>query len=102
MTVLPEDLGAGEGRRRRRFLYRAARAMRSGGVPTEPCLRTGPIVGNIIEAVTKGGHDLLVLGAPLPDSDGAVAWSGIGPSIVSQVDCPVLVVRYDNGESCPR
>ncbi|HYG61976.1 MAG TPA: ATP-binding cassette domain-containing protein [Thermoanaerobaculia bacterium] len=100
MTVLPEAERAPQGQTRpaaaqaERFLTSSARTLWRQGVPASTAVRYGPVREQILAQVTEGGHDLLVLGAPLPDRDGDISLAGLPARVLPELgQCPVLIVR---------
>ncbi|MCL4859309.1 MAG: ATP-binding cassette domain-containing protein [Caldilineaceae bacterium] len=94
-TVLPEGaplpavLGCTQ-----RFLDNGVRTLDLLGVPAQTDVHVGRVVDGITARLRKGEHDLLVLGAPLPDGDGRILFNGIiGQVLKTVTDLPVLIVR---------
>jgi len=93
LTVLPESSPAVARAQAERFLQASARTLEPLGVATETRLGLGATEEEILAALA-GGHDLLVLGVPLPEGAGEVALDGIAGRLVSRTgDAPLLVVR---------
>jgi nucleotide-binding universal stress UspA family protein len=100
LTVLPErdewSAQAGE-----RFLAAGARTLSLLGVPTSSEIRAGRPLDTILAETRDGGHDLLVLGAPLPGHDGRISLDGLVASLIEDIgDIPILIV-HTQGERRP-
>jgi sulfate/thiosulfate transport system ATP-binding protein len=77
-----------------RFLDQSARTMAALGVPARPVVRPGEVADVIVDEIGEGRHDLLVLGAPLPDLDGRIALRGVVAQVLRRgPGCAVLIVR---------
>jgi nucleotide-binding universal stress UspA family protein len=84
-----------------RFLAAGARSLSLLGVATTSGIRTGRPLETILDEARTGGHDLLVLGAPLPGQDGRVPLGGLVGSLLAEIgDIPVLIVQT-RGEKRP-
>jgi hypothetical protein len=78
----------------RRFLAAGERTLSMLGVSTTAEIRTGNPRETIMTAALEGGHDLLVLGAPLPRHDGRLAMDGVVAELIeTMTDLPILVVH---------
>jgi len=94
LKVLPEEEGAGEDAAlAERFLAAAARSLQRLGVPAETRLRRGAVAAEIRAELEQGGHDLLVLGAPLAGRRGRAPLSGLVARLLENASRPVLIVR---------
>jgi hypothetical protein len=95
MTVLPVARNNPEQHRRaERFLAGAARTLELLGVPTSTIVGHGLIEEEILDELQAGTHDLLVLGAPLPDDDGTISVEGLLGRLLENInDLPTLIVR---------
>jgi sulfate/thiosulfate transport system ATP-binding protein len=98
LTVLPEtDRGGLAEAQAERFLAGSARTLRRMGVAVATRIRHGSPREEIVAQIAEGGHDLLVLGAPLPGRDGRIDLGGfIGkllPQLPQASNFPVLIVR---------
>ena len=94
-TVLPEGapLPAVLGRTQR-FLDNGVRTLDLLGVSAQAAVHVGRVVEGITARLREGGHDLLVIGAPLPDVDGRILFNGvIGQVLKAVTNLPVLIVR---------
>jgi sulfate transport system ATP-binding protein len=76
-----------------RFLAASARSLGRLGVPASTRVRRGPVVREIRSEMEQGGHNLLVLGAPLADRRGRVGLEGVVETLLEQSAHPVLIVR---------
>jgi sulfate transport system ATP-binding protein len=109
LTVLPESERGSEGGIRsggavgaarpaasaaERFLTGSARTLWRQGVPASTSIRYGAVREQILAEIAEGGHDLLVLGAPLPDKDGGISLDGLPARLLPDLgERPVLIVR---------
>jgi sulfate transport system ATP-binding protein len=96
LTVLPPGAGDGEPPAHvTRFLDACARALAARGVVARTRARRGPVLREIRAELAAGGHDLLIVGAPLPPAAGQpVRLAGlVGRLLHEPPPCPVLVVR---------
>ena len=96
-TVLPPADRAhpesGAAVRAERFLAGNRRAMARLGVPVATAIRYGEANEEIRRQIAEGGHDLLVLGVPLPRK-GEITLGGFLARLLPQVaDLPLLLVR---------
>jgi nucleotide-binding universal stress UspA family protein len=63
-------------------------------VPVSTRIRYGGVREEIVAQLEDGGHDLLVLGAPLPGKDGRIELGGfVGRLLPDVANVPVLIVR---------
>ena len=94
LTVLPGGATSLLEAQAERFLAGSARTLRRLGVPVETRIRRGAAREEILAELAEGGHDLLVLGVPLPGRDGELKLGGIvGRLLVDAGERPVLIVR---------
>jgi len=95
LTVLPAADAQGQAEAQaERFLARSARTLNRMGVPVTTRIRHGAVRDEILAQLTEGGHDLLVLGAPLPGKDGRIELGGFVGKLLPQVaHLPVLIVN---------
>ena len=93
LSVLAPEAAEGEKRSAERFLAACVRTLVALGVPAEAAVAEGE-AGSVLAARIAKSGDLLVLGAPPPDSDGECRW---GRSMRALLDAgaenPILVVR---------
>jgi ABC-type Fe3+/spermidine/putrescine transport system ATPase subunit/nucleotide-binding universal stress UspA family protein len=99
MTVLPGTKSSAEQQQRaERFLAGGARTLELLGVPATTVVGHGLVESEILEELRmdspEGAHDLLVIGAPLPDDDGNIEVEGLlGRLLKTLTDHPTLIVR---------
>jgi len=76
------------------FLADGVRTLAALGVAARTLVRAGPVAGAIRRQLDEGGHDLLVLGAPLADRSGRVTMSPLLRQTLELAGkVPVLIVR---------
>ena len=93
MSVAPA-VGPVRRGRAEQFLAAGARTLEALGVPTETKLGTEPVREAILDQMTAGKHDLLVLGAPLVESDRPLSLGGVVAQLLeAPLTQPVLIVR---------
>jgi sulfate transport system ATP-binding protein len=93
-VVQPGTERSERGLRAERFLQAGARTMALLGVPATTVVRAGAVRDEILDEMTAGGHDLLVLGAPLAQRGGRTAIEGfVGDILASAPAFPILIVR---------
>lgn len=99
LTVLPEDReDEGEGTETpvhvQRFLASCQAVLGARGVVARTTVRRGPVLREIRAEIEEGGHDLVVLGAPLPDGrKGSGRVGGLVEQLLRRPpSCPVLVI----------
>ncbi|HKI02232.1 MAG TPA: ATP-binding cassette domain-containing protein [Thermoanaerobaculia bacterium] len=95
LTVLaPEDRIGQDEAQAERFLAGSARTLKRIGVPVATRIRRGAVRDEILAQIAEGGHDLLVLGSPLPGQDGRIPLGGFIGKLLPQVaHLPVLIIR---------
>jgi sulfate/thiosulfate transport system ATP-binding protein len=94
LTVLPPAAGPREEALAERFLAGSARTLNRVGVPVATSIRRGTVREQILAQLAEGGHDLLVLGAPLPGRDRRIEIGGVVGRLLAEVaPRPVLIVR---------
>jgi sulfate transport system ATP-binding protein len=95
LTILPEAEKAQETLERvQRFLMGGVRTLQLLGVKAQPTFRIGSVHDGILSELKAGGHDLLVLGAPLPGHDGKIVLEGLIGKLIREVnDRSILIVR---------
>ncbi len=105
LTVLPASARGGASDlqaevQAERFLAGSARTLRRLGVPVATSIRQGAVREEILAQIAEGGHDLLVLGAPLPGRDGRIELGGfVGRLLPAIPQLPVLIVRSPEAAS---
>ena len=83
-----------------RFLESGERTLRLLGVPVERLVRSGSIVEEILKQLHSGGHDLLILGAPLTRRQDQVRLRGAVRELLTGLsDHPVLIVHTPVAQS---
>ncbi len=93
LTVLSDE-AASEPEHVRRFLEAASRAIGQRGVPVASRVRHGRVRREIRAELAAGHHDLLVVGAPLPEPGEGPRLTGLVADLLAEpLPCPVLVVR---------
>lgn len=81
-------------KRTERFLEAGVQSLSLLGVPANTSIRTGVVADEVVQEVTHGNYDLLVLGVPLTKLNGKVSLSGaVGQILDSVKDKAILVVR---------
>jgi nucleotide-binding universal stress UspA family protein len=94
LTVLPAGSDHTVARDRvERFLAAGARTLRTLGVAARTVIRAGPVHTEILAEMAAGGHDLLVLGAPLAGRGRGMFAGVVGELVSSATNHPVLIVR---------
>jgi sulfate transport system ATP-binding protein len=96
LKVLPEEEDGEEARALvDRFLAASVRTLGRLGVPAETRIRRGAVATEILAEMKEGGHDLLVLGAPLGDRRGrrGLPLAGVLRRVLEEAHQPVLIVR---------
>jgi sulfate transport system ATP-binding protein len=98
LTVVPEEERAraesGAVESAQRFLEGNRRALARLGVPVETRISYGPVVQQIVSEVVEKGHDLVVVGVPLPGRTRGITLGGLLPRLLPDLgDRPVLIVR---------
>jgi sulfate/thiosulfate transport system ATP-binding protein len=80
--------------RAQRFLLDGVRTLEVIGVPAQAAIRSGNPFDEITNQMKTGGHDLLVLGAPLTYREGDVSLDGVVGQILGEMTThPTLIVR---------
>jgi sulfate/thiosulfate transport system ATP-binding protein len=79
-----------------RFLERCVNALSVRGVVVTSRIRIGSLGPEIRAEIQEGEHDLVVVGAPLPEQQGSMPQPGGGVEdlIRDPPPCPILVVRH--------
>ncbi|HVN53005.1 MAG TPA: ATP-binding cassette domain-containing protein [Anaerolineaceae bacterium] len=79
------------------FLERGVETLGLLDVPAHREVRCGPVRGELIDELNRGGYDLLVLGTPIPGESGSISLRGLLGQILSQTGSrPVLLVRHSS------
>src|SRR4029450_13067839 len=93
-TALPRDATESSVRQAERFLTASVRTLSLYGVPARTLLRRGDPRAETAAEVKGGGHDLVVLGAPLVDTRGRMRLEGFVSHVLEAAgDRPVLIVQ---------
>jgi hypothetical protein len=94
LTVLADEGDSERAATAERFLSAGVRSMSLLGVSAQTRLRSGSVAEEVLAEVADAGHDLLVIGAPLPDLRGELS---LGPQttriLTGSGKRPVLIVR---------
>jgi sulfate transport system ATP-binding protein len=98
LTVVAQQVEADSGRAQR-FLDGNARTLTRQGVIVETSIRRGAVADEILAERDKGGYDLVVLGAPLPGSDGRINLDGPIGRLIREANVPLLIVRSPEAAS---
>jgi len=94
LPAAPVEADAHE--RAERFLAGGVRTLAVLGVPAATKLQTGPVRDVIAHEMQAGHHDLLVLGAPLPERDGTISLRGlVGQMLTGLSGHQALIVRSE-------
>ena len=95
LSVLSEGEDTPETQERvHRFLASGVQSLELLGVAAKKTVRVGRARDEILSEMQAGQHDLLVLGAPLPDIDGKIVLDGlVGQFVRTTNNCPILIVR---------
>src|SRR5262245_1355296 len=93
-TALPKDATEYSVRQAERFLTASVRTLSLYGVPARTLLRRGDPRGETAAEIKTGGHDLVVLGAPLADLRGRTRLEGFVSHMLDAAgQRPVLIVQ---------
>jgi len=77
-----------------RFLQGGQKSLARFGVSSEIHIRKGELIPSIQAEIADGGYDLIVLGAPLPNSLQEFRFKGVIGSIISSIEeCSFLIIR---------
>jgi ABC-type Fe3+/spermidine/putrescine transport system ATPase subunit len=99
VTVLSEgerstSAESGAVERATRFLERNARALGRLGVQVETRVRYGAVLEEIAAEVEEGGHDLVVVGVPLPGRSREISLGPLLPRLLPDLgERPILIIR---------
>jgi hypothetical protein len=76
------------------FLADGARTLATLNVQVETVVRTGTVLEAIVTSMREGGHDLLMLGAPIGDqNDRTPLGRVVGQVLAAGFQQPILIVR---------
>jgi sulfate transport system ATP-binding protein len=102
LTVLPEAArqdGASPAAAER-FLAGSARTLARMEISVATRIRYGGVREEILGQLRDGGHDLLVLGSPLPGRDGEIELKGVVGRLLPELPAvPLLIVRSPEAAS---
>ena len=77
-----------------RFLRDGQKSLSQFGVAAKTTIKEGGLLTAVQDELAKEPYDLIVLGAPLPDRQGQVDFSGVIGTILSTVEnCAFLIIR---------
>jgi sulfate/thiosulfate transport system ATP-binding protein len=77
-----------------RFLEECVRTLGERGVMVHSRLRSGPVLREINNEIEQGGHDMLVVGAPLPGGGHPGWFGGLVVDLLRQPpSCPLLIIQ---------
>ena len=95
MTVIPENLKNDSFQTRvERFLADGQKSLARFGVAAQTRIRKNSLLDAIREELDSVEYDLVVLGAPLPDTQGHSSFEGIiGSILLSEENCSFLIVQ---------
>jgi len=94
MSVITSENNSELRDRAERFLAGGIRTLELLRVPAETIIRTGNVHDEIVHQMEEGEHDLLILGAPLPQGGDRVSLEGVVGQIIKEMTThPVLVVH---------
>ena len=92
--VQPPPVEAEASERLERFLSGGVRTLEVLGVPARTRVGAGAVRDEIVREMKTAGYDLLVLGSPLPDREGAISLRGVvGQVLAALAGQPTLIVR---------
>jgi sulfate transport system ATP-binding protein len=94
MSVIPSGNNNELQNRAERFLAGGVRTLELLRVPAETIVRTGNVHDEIVHQMKEGEHDLLILGAPLPQGGDRGSLEGVVGQLIKEMTThPVLIVR---------
>jgi ABC-type Fe3+/spermidine/putrescine transport system ATPase subunit/nucleotide-binding universal stress UspA family protein len=102
LTVLPEAArqDAASQAAAERFLAGSARTLARMEISVATRIRYGGVREEILGQLRDGGHDLLVLGSPLPGRDGEIELKGVVGRLLPELPAvPLLIVRSPESSS---
>ena len=100
LTVLPETARLDDAPQAERFLAGSARTLARMGIQVTTRIRYGRVRAEILAQLRDGGHDLLVMGSPLPGQDGEIELKGVVSRLLPELPgLPLLIVRSPEGAS---
>ena len=100
LTVLPETARLDDAPQAERFLAGSARTLARMGIQVTTRIRYGRVRAEILAHLRDGGHDLLVMGSPLPGQDGEIELKGVVGRLLPELPgLPLLIVRSPEAAS---
>jgi len=94
LTVLPHDATDGGRDRAERFLVAAGKSLGMMGVTSSRRIRMGEALAEILGEMREGGHELVVMGAPLRAGVGKESLSGLLADLMDAgLGRPLLITR---------
>lgn len=104
LSIIPATGQKGELRdRAQRFLMNGVRTLEVLGVPAHIAIRSGNVRDEIANQMQLGGHDLLILGAPLSQRTGDVSLEGVAGQVIEEtITHPMLIIRSHYATTNPR
>ena len=95
LSILPTNPRDPAARARtEQFLADGARTLSTLNVQVETAVRAGPVLEAIVSHMAEGGHDLLMLGAPLGGENERLPLGRVvGQVLASEIQQPILIVR---------
>ncbi len=96
LYVLPDGSAEATRNRAEGFLSAGVRTLGTLGVAATWQIRPSPVVPTILKTMQEGGHDLLVIGAPLPTPAGRIVLGEVVGQLVRRSVWPLLIVRFSN------
>ncbi len=102
-VLTPNDDGRWPARAQvERFMDASVRTLALLGVPAKTVVRTGVVQDEIAAEMRNGGHDMLVLGAPLQRRPGSPPLGDLTKNLLADaLTKPVLIVRSAHASSMP-
>ena len=80
--------------RTEQFLADGARTLEALSIPVTTAIGAGPVADAILEQIAAGGHDMLMVGAPLAGGSRRALLAGvIGQVLGSVTEQPILIIR---------
>ena len=80
------------------YLDALQREFRVKDIDTRACIRSGPIVEEILNAAEREGADLIAMASHGRTGLGRVFYCSVAAGVLSRVDRPLLLIRSRDGE----
>ena len=80
------------------YLDALQREFRVKDIDTRACIRSGPIVEEILNAAEREGADLIAMASHGRTGLGRVFYGSVAAGVLSRVDRPLLLIRSRDGE----